>query len=285
MRLSFAHSGDLEREGTFAAEDVLNGTTVSRVGGCPGQVYVEIDNRVDRLCFYGAAGFRTNNIPLVFFEGDILERRACEWAVVDRYKTLGPALMQREAERFATMSGRTFVNIARPGTYGSSGDHRQRRRSRESALINAALDRLKQHFGWTRMDVAGLSGGGHVVGCLIAQRRDIDCAVIASGNCAVKYRNAERGQVLDATGYADFVDPIDLVDAVAGHAPRKLIMLTDLQDAVVSAASQRVYVDALRKNGLAIDHRFMSANDPRHHILRLEAIQYALNEGAAIDRY
>jgi hypothetical protein len=86
------------------------------------------------------------------------------------YMNLNPMMMQAEAVRFAVAAGRTFINLARPGTYGSTGNHMQRRREREVALINGALDQSKAQFGWTSMTLAGFSGGGHLVALLIARR-------------------------------------------------------------------------------------------------------------------
>jgi dienelactone hydrolase len=157
-------------------------------------------------------------------------------------------------------------------THGSSGNHHERRREREVALVDDALDRLKNAFGWQRISLAGLSSGGHLVAALMARRGDIDCAVIASGNVAVRMRNQERGMRADVTVYSDFVDPIDLVSDVARHPPNKVIVLTDPRDKIVSAVGQTAYVQALRDVGVAVEHRFLPAADAHHHILRQAAI-------------
>ena len=61
--------------------------------------------------------------------------------------------------------------------------------------FNEAVNRLKEAFGWHHVNLAGLSGGGHLVAALIARRMDVGLAVIASGNVAVAQRNQERGRV------------------------------------------------------------------------------------------
>lgn len=40
--------------------------------------------------------------------------------------------MHREAEQLAAATARTFINLARPGTYGSVGHHLEQRRPREA---------------------------------------------------------------------------------------------------------------------------------------------------------
>ncbi len=167
---------------------------------------------------------------------------------------------------------RPYIHLARPGILGSSGHHLDRRRPREVALVDAALTRLKEHFGWRRLNLVGQSGGGHLVAALIARRADIGCAVITSGNTAVAQRNRENGWTTDITGHADFLDPIDHVAEVARHPPAKIIVLTDPQDERVSASVQTAYVEALRRVGVAVDHRFLPATGKLRHDLQLPGI-------------
>jgi len=58
-------------------------------------------------------------------------------------------------------------------TLRSPGDHHQRWREREFALVNGALDKLEEAFGWSRLNFAGQSGGGHLVGMLPACRNEL----------------------------------------------------------------------------------------------------------------
>ncbi|MFM0045519.1 MULTISPECIES: hypothetical protein [Paraburkholderia] len=271
----------LSREAEFSADAMLHGVSPPYVrDNIPGHVWVEAAGRAECLRFYGAA---TGVPPVIFLEGDIFRRRddgEPHWTVGEGYDEIAPWQMQAEAEQYAIAIGRTFVNLARPGTYGSSGNHHERRREREVALVDCALDRLKNAFGWQSINLAGLSGGGHLVAALMARRGDIDCAVIASGNVAVRMRNQERGMHVDVTGYSDFVDPIDLVLDVARHPPNKVIMLTDPRDQIVSAVVQTAYVRALHYAGVAVEHRFLPATDAQHHILRQAAILAAARYSA-----
>ena len=119
---------------------------------------------------------------------------------------------------------------------------------------------------------------------LIADRSDIGCAVIASGNVSVRQRNAEMNWETDITGFSDFVDPIDLVERVAKSSPRRLIVLTDPDDRIVPAASQSAYVAALRKAGVAVDHRLVRALEPTRHVLREAALLAAAAHPSAPSR-
>jgi hypothetical protein len=273
----------LAAEPNFSASDVLNGivSTPSDCGG-PGKTWVEVDGHGDCLRFYGTIPDGSPNRPVIFLEGDAVQRNGktdagqTVWSVPPYYTQLSPSIMQAEAEQYAAATHRPFINLARPGIYGSSGNHLQRRRKREVDLVNAAVDRLKDRFGWNLISLAGQSGGGHLVGALLARRRDVDCAVIASGNVAVRRRLQELGLAADVTGFTDFIDPVDDVDQVARHPPRTVIMLTDPMDAVVTASSQRVFSAALRRAGVTVDQRYVTAPDAWHHQLRIPAILAAL---------
>lgn len=279
----------LAAEPAFSASEVLSGVPADP-GQCDGagRIWVDVGGKGDCLRFYGTAPEHARGSPVIFLEGDVVQQNnygrdsavwevnKIVWEVSSFYSSLSPALLQAEAEQYAAATARPFINLARPGVYGSSGNHLQRRREREIALVDRALDRLKERFGWERIDLAGVSGGGHVVAALMARRSDIGCAVIASGNLAVRKRLQERGLQIDVTGYADFVDPIDLVEEVARHPPRKVIMLTDPLDVVVTASSQRLYLEALRGAGIEVEQRLVAARDPRHHRLRIPAIVAAL---------
>jgi hypothetical protein len=53
---------------------------------------------------------------------------------------------------------------------------------------------------------------------------------------------------------------VDHVAEVASHPPEKIIVLTDPHDQRVSASVQTAYVEALRRVGVAVDHRFLPAS-------------------------
>jgi pimeloyl-ACP methyl ester carboxylesterase len=274
--LRFALSTALTAEPPFSADDVMRGVSPDPARrGDAGHVWVEPEGTADCLRFYGTSPDAGSDNPLIFLSGDVIERGnhfENNIVISEHYRTLSPYLLQAEAESYAVALGRQFVMLARPGVHGSSGDHRQRRREREVALVDRALDRLKEAFGWSRLDIVGHSGGGHLVGMLMARRGDINHAVIASGNVAVRQRIQERGQQVDSTGYADSVDPIDVVSDVAQNPPLRIVVLTDPLDQVVSATVQTAYVDALRRVGVAVEQRYLTATDPRHHFLRFPAL-------------
>ena len=270
--ITFADLTSLSELPRFSADDVLRGSRpdISKQQD-PGRVWVEVDGEQECLCFFGCdAGQR--GVPLIYFDGDATRRTEDGWAVFDGYSQETPAKKQLWADQAAWAMNRPFVNLARPGVYGSSGNHQHRRRPREFRVVDAAITAMSLAFGWKQIDVVGFSGGGHLVASLLSSRRDIRFAVIASGNVAVRMRNADQGWKTDITGFDDFIDPIDLVTEVSQHPPEGIVVLTDPNDVIVSATSQLAYVQALRAAGVEVDHRPVPSVEPGHHVLREAAL-------------
>ena len=150
-------------EPDFSAEDVLQGVVGSHEAcSGSGKVWVEVDGHGDCLRFYGPQTSSRAQPPLIFLEGDVVEQSQPRtnpptWQVLDSYRRLSPAIMQLGADQVSAATARTFILLARPGIYGSSGNHLQRRREREVALVNGAVDLLKKRFGWSSIDLSGLS--------------------------------------------------------------------------------------------------------------------------------
>jgi pimeloyl-ACP methyl ester carboxylesterase len=257
----------------FSAQDVLSGVVASPTEqDGPGQLRIDLGGQVDRLQFYGLHPRKKE--PVIYLRGDVMRHPKDEPSVViSSYSTQGPLDVQRQAEAWAISADRPYIHLARPGILGSSGHHANRRCEREIALVNAALDRLRRAFQWERLNLVGHSGGGHLVAALMARRRDLNCAVIASGNVSVRQRNeAMTGNPdRDVTGHVDFIDPVDRVHEVARHPPEKIIVLTDKLDRSVSAVHQQHYVHALGREGVAVEHRLVVADDPDNHMLDKEA--------------
>jgi pimeloyl-ACP methyl ester carboxylesterase len=125
----------------------------------------------------------------------------------------------------------------------------------------AALDVLKANHGFTRFHLVGQSGGGHTVAALVQKRADIGCAVMASAVASVKSRERERGRAVSPRVY----DPIDAVGAMQHQPGRRMIMLSDPKDRIVSFRSQREFAERVKAKGLPLLHVTASAGDKEFH--------------------
>lgn len=264
----FAH------ESPFSPDDVLAGLQPSLVRSSgPGRIALTVNNQHAVLRFYGSERIGSDRTPVIYLAGDVVQHVVGKVIVRSDYRELSPEILQIEAGEIAARYNRTFVHLARPGIFGSSGHHLHRRRKHEIDLVNQAITRLAKGFSWNKIDLVGLSGGGHIVACLMARRNDIRRVVIASGNLAVKQRNADRGLTADVTGFDDFVDPIELVDQVAEHQPEQVTLLTDPDDTIVRARFQTAYATEMRAAGCRIKQKYVVSNENTHHILFREAIE------------
>jgi hypothetical protein len=221
-------------------------------------VWVVVEGRGDCIRYY-ASGLRkgANRTVFTWFHGDRLARRHAKG---DFFKTTGqeviayndnqPDVLRAKMAKWVGEFGKPALFVARPGVYGSSGDHTQRRQPREIVLVRRALDAIKARYRIESFIIAGQSGGGHVTASLLAQRRDIECAVLTSAPGAVRVRIEIKKWPADGTGATSFYDPIEHVGEINGHPSLRIFVVGDARDKAVPFRSQQVYFEALKAKGL-----------------------------------
>lgn len=261
-----------EGEQTFSARELMLGSASSEAecSRRPHTVWVTVAGRGDCIRYYPAGLAPAGNPEvLVYIHGDRLANatatRPAE--ILGGYAKDSPAKLERDAANWAGQAKKPFLFLARPGAYGSSGEHYMRRQPREVELIDAALDAMKQKHGIRRYHVTGQSGGGHMTAALLGKRQDMGCAVIASGNVAVMRRARETGRSTDVTGYADPYDPVDHLARIPRDPALRIFVLSDPADRAVSFTSQRHFVDQARQAGIPLTHIVTLAGGAARHDL------------------
>jgi pimeloyl-ACP methyl ester carboxylesterase len=259
----------------FSEAQLLSGTSASpeTCSHATGAFWVVDNGRGDCIRTY-QSGFAngSNSRVIVFFHGDLIAGIRGKTPVTledPRYPRSTPNQMQASTDRFAKAAAFPFVQVGRPGAYGWSGDHLQRRRPREVRLINAALDALKAIHAVQTFYIAGQSGGGHNAAALLALRRDIACTVIASAPASTRAYNMARGFTVPP---GQFFDPAEHVGSIVSSSPPRIFILGDPRDTVVSFSSQRDYFERLTRVGLPARLLIGNAEPPRHHGLGTEAL-------------
>ena len=274
----------------FTTEDVLLGTT-STEAACRAHrqaLWVVVDGKGDCMRYYGNDIPERSTIALIYFTGDHLFRR---WFKDGRTRgRLVPSFYEnvlteswlrdlyrkRFAEATAGRAGKlTALLFARPGILGSSGHHKDRRQPREVALINAALDQLKTRYQIDQFALAGLSGGGHVVGSMLSQRGDVRCGVIGAGVVAVAARIADKNWPTDATGYKTFFDPIAHVEKIAMPTGGRVFVVGDPRDTIVPYSTQELYHKELKLHGIDAHLTATPGKGRRYHNVRPQVLQAA----------
>jgi hypothetical protein len=247
----------------FTNEAVVRGVSASRTQceSLGGAVWAEAGDAGAECLRYWHAGLGSTARALVYFSGDLLVGDA----VWGGYTALSPASLQKTVDAVHGRLGVPYVVVARPGTFGSSGEHKQRRRPLEARLVSAALDAINQRHGLQELALAGTSGGGHVVASLVGWRSDVVCAVPASAVSMPKLRVQLHGWSMDATGHADTYEPADNLDRSRAHPKLRVLVVGDPQDRNVPWRSQTAFADRLRAGGYDVDVLQAEGRGPERH--------------------
>jgi hypothetical protein len=274
-----AQSGRMDfsaAEAPFTNAAVIHGTRATReqCAATVNAVWAQPVGESGECIRYWHAGLNgtANQRALFFFSGDLLVGST----VFKGYEGQTPARIQTTIDAVPPRLGVPYVFVARPGTFGSSGEHKQRRRKAEALLMSAALDEIKKRHGLGDLVLAGLSGGGHVVASLLGYRSDIVCAVPTSSVSSPKMRVQLRGWTIDATGYDDSYEPMNNLRKDAMHPALRVFVLGDPADANVPWAVQTALAQRLRALGVQADVLTAEATDPDRHFI----LQSALLVGA-----
>ena len=239
-------------------------------------VWVKVEGRGDCIRYFHAGLVATNDLVHVWFHGDRLRRIAPGYWQPRGYRGESAEHQQVEAEAHFRSGGIPYIHFSRPGTYGSSGFHGDRRQERNVRLVMAAIAAIKQRHGIAQFAISGQSGGGHLVSALLANRDDIKCAVATSGVLAVGHRVWARGWQADATGHETFYDPIDHVDRIPFNPRRRIVIIGDPDDGNVPFSSQIEYYRKVRKLGHAVELIPARGGGAENHSLAFEGFRVIL---------
>jgi len=260
----------------FDAEEALNGALSSpqHCARVPNGLWIEVDGQGDCVrCYAQGLSSSANPRCLVFFGGDVMlwTTKGVRY-ITPSYAASSPSVIEGDMAEWSREAGLPAIYLARPGIYGSSGDHNMRRRYREIALMSCALDRIKERHGISSFILAGQSGGGQIVAALLNWRTDVEAAVITSGLVSTKQGAAyweNRREIPGRLLYdaAAFYDPVDEVERIPQDPAPQIYVISDPEDRSVPFYSQLYYVRRLRAAGLEPQHIYAHAPGPRRHLL------------------
>jgi hypothetical protein len=183
------------------------------------------------------------------------------------YTKLSPGKMQALVDEMASKAGVPLILLTRPGTFGSSGDHKQRRRILEPKLMSQALDELKVRYGVRELTLVGLSGGGHIVASLLGWRSDIACAVPTSSVSSPRLRWEDMGRTSDLTGYADSYEPLPNLRSGVMSPKLRVFVLGDPKDSSVKWSTQLPLAMRLKDLGVEVEVLTGEGSDAQRHAL------------------
>ncbi|MGJ7612443.1 MULTISPECIES: alpha/beta hydrolase family protein [unclassified Variovorax] len=259
----------------FAASDdqVLHWNQPADRAACPdraGFLWVQPVEGPACIRYFASGDIEGARIAVVQFSGD---RDGVMDQAPERIPGNTQALRTRDAQRSRDLAGVPWIFVARPGTYGSSGDHRKRRQPVEFHALDAALDALMQRHRLQRLVIVGHSGGATAGAALLTLGRTrVACAVLTSG----AYGLLERARLLgrsndgrtDTTGSAQFYDPLDHVGGIARDPARRIVLIGNRDDRNTPFALQQRFADAVGKAGHRVEMRTHAAEPPEFHDLK-----------------
>lgn len=233
----------------------------------------------------------SNPVALIYFNGDVILRNIRdERFIAPSYQGITPYSLQYDMTEWSIQAQTPAILVARPGIYGSSGDHNMRRYPLEIDLMDDALNQLKQRYSITKFVLVGQSGGGHIIASLLNRRSDIKAVFIASGLLSVAKTLTYKANIPRVTGSllpdpSGYYDPVTEVAKIDRTRPPDIFILSDVKDRSVPFATQLDYARALRETGLKPFHIVTTGEGKQHHLLyrqaRLGAVMYMRNDTPA----
>jgi hypothetical protein len=241
-----------------------------------GRLWVKVENRGFCVRFWLSTFGGNKDEALVAFDGDIGGRIDGKLQLLEQARSITDESLQKKAWFGSAFFKGPYFLIARPGTFGSSGNHvKDRRTLLEIRIASATLDALKRHYRFKRFHLVGQSGGGHTVAGLVQSRSDIGCAAIASAPISLRSSQRDRGHPI--FGKDRFYDPIDHVNAMKQRPDLRLFVVSDRKDKLVSYRSQLEFVERVKAHNLPITHVTGTATDKDSHGLFAYGHQLADN--------
>jgi hypothetical protein len=248
--------------------DMVSGVSVTEADcrAQTGRLWVRAENRGFCVRFWLSTVGGNKDEALVAFHGDIGGRIDGKLQLVEQARPISDESLKKYADNGSRLYRGPYFWIARPGAFRSSGDHvKDRRTLLELRIAMAALDALKQQYGFKRFHLVGQSGGGHTVAGLVQLRSDIGCAVIASGPISLRSMQRDIGHPI--AGKNRFYDPINHVNTMRQRPGLHLFVVSDRNDKVVSYRSQLEFVERAKAHNLPITHVTATAADKTSHDL------------------
>ncbi len=216
------------------------------------RVFVEHDQGSACIAYFATPGPARPGPTVLYFEGDV---PAADLAKPD-FESNYLKQMRKAFQTFARQTGVRYVFVARPGVFGSSGNHGARRNVAEILAMNAAVDVIKQRLGLGQIVLAGQSGGSTVAAALLTLgRQDIACAVLGSGLLSVvdiEHAHRIRNGIPTSSKALMRVflyDPTDRLAWISRRNDRRIFVLGDPTDTRTPFPQQRSFADHVRALG------------------------------------
>lgn len=273
LALTFGTSGSMAAP---SETEPLRWNVPAEQAECPaGDTAVWSRYRGERDCirYFAAGDLDSAPLAMIVFYGDRTSRARRDPSMIPNNTVRA---QRAYAARLSTRFGLPVIIVARPGTYGSSGNHFHRRQAAEFLALNGALDAIRKRHRIGRFVLVGQSGGATAAAALLTLgRTDISCTVLTSG----AYALVERAEFLrrqnglpsrpgrDETGLRNPYDPLAYVSGIAPDKNRLIIVIGSPEDRLTPFRFQKEFADAVEARGHRVRLTEHAAPPPLHHVL------------------
>jgi PAN domain len=235
--------------------ELVNGRTMTQpqCAALQQAVWISAEGRTFCIRYFLSTAGGEGARPVVFLNGDAGK-------IMGDFNT---DVRARYADRMSKEFKTTMIYLARMGLDGSSGWHRHRHTLLELQATNAALDAIKQRYGFAGFDLYGHSGGAMLVAGLLGLRTDITCAAPADG---ILDGSAKVNNVTDPALRIYYAS--EFIPAIARNSSARTMVLADPQDHIAPIATQLPFVEKLRKAGGKVELYFVDSGgdgQAEHH--------------------
>lgn len=257
-------------------QDLLEWSSVPIKNKCPdieGYLWIEDDDDDEIGCirYYSSGNLKNTDVAVIGFYGDrdIDVRKS-----IYNIKNNTESAQKNYAKKQFKLLGIPYLVMARPGTYGSTGLHKNKRYISEFLLINNAIDILKKRYKIKKFILIGNSGGATIGAALLTLgRSDIKCAVLISGTYNYLAREALRrkGIGIDYTfnrspkRIVEKYDPIYYIDNIVKDKDRKIFIIGNDKDKITPFHLQVAFAWRLSGAGHNVEIIQAKAYPPSYH--------------------
>ncbi len=265
----------------FKKEDLLRGIAITheQCDATNQTLWLTVHGRDFCVRYYLSTAGGEGKRPVVFLQGDQLGKynwKTWSWTDTSEARDVDTADIIRGNDQLSKLTKTTAIYVGRIGVDGTSGNHLSRKSVLELDLMNAALDALKQRYGFEGYHLAGQSGGSSLVAGLAERRNDIGCVVIGSGRILSPDLPASKD-----IAKSQF-DPTEKLSQLVQNRALHIFVVTDKADKRVPASQQIGLVERLRKAGRPVPQFFVEATDDLRH--GVVAYTQLVSAGCILDR-
>jgi len=258
----------------FPESDLLSGKRTSRSECEATRHAVWVVHKEGEACirYFPSSNVDGAKTAAFFFHGDVLEGR---FVIKGAYRNNKASVLLKTSEDLARVNAMPYILVARPGVFGSSGSHLERRRLEEYLALNAAVDAIKAKHGIKQVHLGGQSGGATSVGALLTLgRSDVVCAAASSGgfNALGRAQDMARQRSLnwngcDAHGVCGPYNVTDHVAGILASPTRRIFLVGDPQDSNTAFRYQQEFADKIAAANHKVAMLTADARGPQHHSL------------------